>query len=137
MTASDENVSAVVKHQHGMNLRQTNPKFIVVVPELRIYNFFDKPVGPHPYAMFEVSLFTPAQFGAFVPWLVIWRGPLSALIHPNTTEEGYEADVELRNHTQRATWMGENVPLDVSLFIEWGRRQREEDKQKAAGQNGS
>lgn len=120
-----------------MKLIQTNPKLVVTVPELRIYNFFDEPVGPHPYAMFEVSLFTPAQFGAFVPWLVIWRGPLSALIHPNTTEEGYEADVELRNHTQRATWMGEKVPLDVSLFIEWGRRQREENKHKAAGQNGS
>lgn len=80
--------------------------------------------------MFEVNLFTPAQFGAFVSWLVIWRGPLSVLIHPNTTEEGYEADVELRNHTQRATWMGEKVPLDVSLFVEWGRKQREEGEKK-------
>jgi hypothetical protein len=45
-------------------------------PELRIYRVFDKPVGPHPVAMFEVNLFTPEQFGAFVPWLVINRGPL-------------------------------------------------------------
>lgn len=37
--------------------------------------------------MFEVNLFTPAQFGAFIPWLVINRGPLSALVHPNTDEE--------------------------------------------------
>lgn len=86
--------------------------------------------------MFEVNLFTPAQFGAFVPWLVIWRGPLSALIHPNTAEEGFEADIELRNHTQRATWMGEKVPLDVAAFIEWGRMLREK-KQKAAEQNGA
>ena len=40
-------------------------------PELRIYKFWDKPIGPHPVAMFEVNVFTPAQFGAFIPWLVM------------------------------------------------------------------
>jgi len=34
--------------------------------------------------VFEVNVFTPAQFGAFVAWLVINRGPLSVLVHPNT-----------------------------------------------------
>ena len=63
--------------------------------------------------MFEVNIFTPAQFGAFVPWLVINRGPLSALIHPNT-------DDEARDHTQRATWMGERLPLDLSRFRKMG-----------------
>ena len=47
--------------------------------------------------MFEVNVFTPVQFGAFIPWLVINRGPLSALIHPNT-------GAALRDHTQLATW---------------------------------
>lgn len=82
------------------------------VPELRIYRFWDRPIGPHPVAMFEVNLFTPAQFGAFIPWLVINRGPLSALVHPNTDDEGEDK----RNHTQRATWLGERLPLDLSLF---------------------
>ena len=36
--------------------------------------------------MFEVDILTPAQFGAFVAWLVINRGPLSALVHPNTDD---------------------------------------------------
>lgn len=86
-------------------------------PELRIYTFWDRPIGPHPVAMFEVNLFTPAQFGAFIPWLSVWRGPLSVLIHPNTTEEDIpEAEREVRNHTQRAIWMGEKVPLDVARF---------------------
>jgi aromatic ring-cleaving dioxygenase len=49
------------------------------------------------------------QFGAFVPWLVINRGPLSALVHPNTDEEE-------RDHTQRATWMGQPLPLNLKLF---------------------
>ena len=56
--------------------------------------------------MFEVNVFTPHQFGAFIAWLVINRGPLSALVHPNT-------DDAVRDHTQRATWMGQQYPLDV------------------------
>jgi aromatic ring-cleaving dioxygenase len=67
--------------------------------------------------MFEVNIFTPAQFGAFIPWLAIWRGPLSALIHPNTVEPDVDSSVvELRDHTQRAIWMGEKLPLDLTLF---------------------
>ncbi|EFY99859.1 dopa 4,5-dioxygenase [Metarhizium robertsii ARSEF 23] len=87
-------------------------------PELRVYKFWDVPVGPHPVAMFEVNVFTPAQFGAFVAWLAIWRGPLSALIHPNTTVHQGEAanEVELRDHTERAIWMGERLPLDWAPF---------------------
>ncbi|KAL1988710.1 hypothetical protein VTN96DRAFT_8410 [Rasamsonia emersonii] len=95
-------------------------------PELRIYRFFDHPVGPHPVAMFEVNLFTPAQFGAFIPWLVINRGPLSALVHPNTDAEGEE----VRNHTQRATWLGERLPLDLRLLREIDRRAVEQTKNK-------
>jgi aromatic ring-cleaving dioxygenase len=68
--------------------------------------------------MFEVNLFTPAQFGAFVPWLAIHRGPLSALVHPNTVvaDDASKWTEELRNHTDRAIWLGEKVPLDTGLF---------------------
>jgi aromatic ring-cleaving dioxygenase len=104
-------------------------------PELRIYKFWDKPVGPHPYAMFEVNVFTPAQFGAFVPWLVINRGPLSVLLHPNS-EDGDA----VRDHTQRATWLGEKVPLDVGLLREFeerrGKREAEEKGTKKADGTG-
>ncbi|KIN02027.1 hypothetical protein OIDMADRAFT_18785 [Oidiodendron maius Zn] len=86
-------------------------------PELRIYKLWDRPVGPHPIAMFEVNLFTPAQFGAFIPWLVINRGPLSALLHPNTVDSVTgKSTEELRDHTQRATWLGERVILDTSML---------------------
>ncbi|KAL4757437.1 uncharacterized protein BDW70DRAFT_143328 [Aspergillus foveolatus] len=97
-------------------------------PELRIYTFWDKPVGPHPVAMFEVNLFTPAQFGAFIPWLVIYRGPLSVLVHPNT-----EAHEDERNHTQRAMWLGDRIPLDLRVFKimkEKERIEREKDEKK-------
>lgn len=66
--------------------------------------------------MFEVNLFTPAQFGAFIPWLVINRGPLSVLVHPNTVNPETGEHEDERDHTQRATWMGSPVLLDLSLF---------------------
>ncbi|KAI6351279.1 hypothetical protein MCOR25_010032 [Pyricularia grisea] len=99
-------------------------------PELRIYRFWDRPIGPHPLAMFEVNLFTPAQFGAFVAWLAVWRGPLSALIHPNFVAGPGEnqIEVERRDHSQRAIWMGEKVPLDLDLFAKMA-------KWKASGGN--
>jgi len=46
-------------------------------PELRIYRFFEKPIGPHTLAMFEVNTFTPAETGALFGFLTVWRGPLS------------------------------------------------------------
>lgn len=68
--------------------------------------------------MFEVNVFTPAQFGAFVAWLAIWRGPLSVLVHPNTIPGGDGGETaeecELRDHAERAIWMGEKVPLDFT-----------------------
>ncbi|KAF1984372.1 hypothetical protein K402DRAFT_413882 [Aulographum hederae CBS 113979] len=78
-------------------------------PEPRIYQVWEYPIGPHPLGMFEVNLFTPEQFGAFVSWLVINRGPLSALVHPNTGDDE-------RDHTQRATWLGQPYPLNLKLF---------------------
>ena len=65
-----------------------------------------------------MNLLTPAQFGAFIPWLAIYRGPLSALVHPNTVGEAgvSHAEADLRNHTERAIWMGERLPLDLGPF---------------------
>ncbi|GAA5829650.1 hypothetical protein JCM11251_000234 [Rhodosporidiobolus azoricus] len=96
-------------------------------PELRVYRFWDKPVGPHPVPMFEVNTFTPAQFGAFFGFLVAYRGDLSVLIHPNT-------DNELADHTTKATWMGPPYPLNVEpLRVHTGRflfdQQRQQGKQ--------
>ena len=46
-------------------------------PELRIYRFFEKPIGPHTLAMFEVNTVTPTETGALFGFLTVWRGPLS------------------------------------------------------------
>ncbi|PMD48342.1 hypothetical protein L207DRAFT_505371 [Hyaloscypha variabilis F] len=100
-------------------------------PELRIYRFWEEPIGPHPVAMFEVNLFTPAQFGAFIPWLVIHRGPLSALVHPNTIDVATgEHQDEYRDHTQRATWLGNPIALDLGMFHEFRRKKLAEAEEK-------
>jgi DOPA 4,5-dioxygenase len=80
-----------------------------IVPELRIYPLHTIPQGPHAPGMFEVALFSPHQFGAFVSWLFVHRGPLSALVHPNT-------DDELRDHLHMTAWLGPEVPLDMGRF---------------------
>jgi aromatic ring-cleaving dioxygenase len=43
---------------------------VKIVPELRIYKVWDKPIGPHPLAMFEVNLFTP---GTLVIIMLVWK----------------------------------------------------------------
>ncbi|KAF9240667.1 DOPA-like domain-containing protein [Melanogaster broomeanus] len=73
-------------------------------PELPVYRFWDRPVGPHPTAMFEVHVFNPHQTGALFSWLVVNRGPCDVLIHPNTGDT-------YRDHTELATWMGKQWPL--------------------------
>ncbi|KAH7914830.1 DOPA-like domain-containing protein [Hygrophoropsis aurantiaca] len=78
-------------------------------PELRIYRLWDKPIGPHPTAMFEVNTFDPHQTGALFSWLAVNRGPCDVLIHPNTGNA-------LKDHTELATWMGRQWPLVTEML---------------------
>ncbi|KIY62943.1 hypothetical protein CYLTODRAFT_360742 [Cylindrobasidium torrendii FP15055 ss-10] len=78
-------------------------------PEMRIYRFWEVPVGPHPTAMFEVNVFDPHMTGTLFSWLAVNRGPCSVLIHPNTGDE-------LKDHTTLATWMGQPWPLKTDIF---------------------
>ncbi|PBK72401.1 hypothetical protein ARMSODRAFT_954093 [Armillaria solidipes] len=95
-------------------------------PEMRIYRFWDRPVGPHPVPMFEVNTFTPHMTGTLFSWLAVNRGPCSwvspfyacnrhssvgssVLIHPNTGDQ-------YRDHTELVTWMGRPWPLNTDLL---------------------
>ena len=66
----------------------------------------DKPVGPHPQAMYQVS-FQPCLFGTFVPWLMLNRSCLSILVHPNT-------ESSILDHTKYALWMGKSLNLRLN-----------------------
>ena len=50
---------------------------------VRVGNWHDRPVGPHPLPMFQVA-FDKELMSTFVPWLMLNRLGLRVLVHPNT-----------------------------------------------------
>ncbi|CAI7676355.1 unnamed protein product [Penicillium pancosmium] len=78
-------------------------------PELKIYCILETPWASHTAGMWEVNVHTPAQFGAFIPWLVINRGPLGCFMHPNTGDE-------IRDHVQRFTLFGNPPRNNMAKF---------------------
>ena len=77
-------------------------------PNALLGRWHDVPVGPHPIAMYQV-IFPVADFPRFVPWLMLNRGSLAALVHPNTDDE-YE------DHAHHALWLGEKLPLVLGVL---------------------
>jgi aromatic ring-cleaving dioxygenase len=73
----------------------------------------EQPVGPHPVPMYQAA-FAAAEFPRLVPWLMLNRGGLSVLVHPET-EDAYD------DHTIHALWLGTPLPLRVEGL----RRSRE------------
>lgn len=77
---------------------------------VRLGRWHDGPVGPHAQAMYQVA-FLPQVFPAFVPWLMLNRGGLAVLVHPNT---GRPHD----DHLVNAFWMGTPLPLKGAVLPE-------------------
>jgi aromatic ring-cleaving dioxygenase len=63
----------------------------------------DEPVGPHPVSMYQVA-FAVDEFAHLVPWLILNRGALDILVHPQT-DDSYE------DHASHAMWLGTKLPL--------------------------
>lgn len=64
--------------------------------------------GPHPAPELHVG-FPLARFGEVVPWLMLNRGGLSVLVHPETGDA--RAD-----HTAHALWLGTVLPIDLDAL---------------------
>ncbi len=88
--------------------RLTQAQPILFVGELR-----DEPVGPHPKAQFEAHFHEDA-----VPQVLamIVASGLTALVHPLT-------DDDLADHTTLGKWIGEPLPLDLSVLDPPGMNQ--------------
>jgi DOPA 4,5-dioxygenase len=70
--------------------------------------FHEKPVGPHPMFSYQVA-FRNDQFAPLLSWFTLNRGDLTLFIHPNTGHD-------LKDHRDRAIWMGRQVPLILDIF---------------------
>ncbi|HVB81453.1 MAG TPA: DOPA 4,5-dioxygenase family protein [Candidatus Binataceae bacterium] len=71
-------------------------------------NWHDKPIGPHPLPMYQVS-FAAREFARVLPFLMLNHDGLSILIHPNT-DDGY------RDHTEHALWLGAQRELRLDVL---------------------
>jgi len=75
---------------------------------VRLGRWHDKPVGPHPISMYQVA-FAVEEFPRLVPWLMLNRGELSVLVHPETGND-------YADHTAFAVWLGTPIPLKLDVL---------------------
>ncbi|HEY9624528.1 MAG TPA: DOPA 4,5-dioxygenase family protein [Crinalium sp.] len=76
--------------------------------DVRLGRWHDKPVGPHPIAMYQV-VFLPHLFGEIVPWLMLHRQGLNILLHPTTGDD-------VADHTDHALWLGKTLELNIDVL---------------------
>ena len=102
---------AAAERLHGELLRSIGGgRFtgVLFVGEMR-----DKPVGPHPKPQFEIHFLEDA-LGTVMPALE--ASGLTVLVHPLT-------DDDIADHTTLARWIGEPLPLDLSVLDPPGMNQ--------------
>lgn len=75
---------------------------------VRLGRWHDRPVGPHPQAMYQVA-FPVAEFARLVPWLMLNREGLSVLVHPLTGDD-YD------DHSLYPLWLGTPLPLRLEAL---------------------
>jgi DOPA 4,5-dioxygenase len=77
-------------------------------PSAALGRWHDAPVGPHPTAMYQVA-FAVGDFPRLVPWLMLNRGELTILVHPNTADE-------YADHAHHAVWLGDRLRLKLETL---------------------
>ena len=77
-------------------------------PTARLGSWHDKPVGPHPQAMYQV-LFAPDLLAPLLSWLALNRRGLAVLVHPETGDD-------LADHRDHAVWLGAVLPLNLEVL---------------------
>lgn len=77
-------------------------------PDALYGRWHDRPVGPHPSAMFQMA-FAPALFAQIAPFLMLNHGPLTIFLHPETGDD-------LADHAEHAAWIGRQRDLRLDQF---------------------
>jgi aromatic ring-cleaving dioxygenase len=79
------------------------------LPQLfRVFPFVPRPVGPHPFPMFEFH-FRGSDLQTVRTWLEKNRAGHSVLLHPLTGDE-------IEDHTVFAEFVGEPVTLNIGFL---------------------
>ena len=76
--------------------------------DIEMGRWHEKMVGPHPRWSYQIKFGTDL-FAEFVPWLMQNRRGLTVFLHPNTGRD-------LEDHRDWPIWMGEMLPLKLSIF---------------------
>lgn len=84
---------------------QNHPDF---KDQVQMSGLHQKPIGPHPTAMFEVD-FHASLFEKIIPFLMEHRRGMNILIHPLSGSG-------LADHTVHAMFLGEKVDLNLAIF---------------------
>lgn len=90
---------------------------------VRLGRWYDQPIGPHGRSMFQIAFRKPL-FDTIVPWLMLNRGDLSILVHPNT-------DNQRLDHLQHGLWLGPQVRVLGERLPE-GRLENDEQEPNTA-----
>ena len=77
-------------------------------PDAVLGRWHDRPVGPHPQAMYQVA-FAPERLATLLPWLMLNRFGLTILLHPETGDD-------YADHSRHAVWLGEILPLRLEAL---------------------
>jgi len=75
---------------------------------LKVGRIHQRPIGPHTRWSCQI-IFTQDDFDVFVPWLDQHRQGLTVFVHGLTGND-------LKDHTEYAYWLGDQVELDLSIF---------------------
>lgn len=78
--------------------------------KVRLGRWHDRSIGPHEGVMFQIA-FPREEFPRLLPWLMLNRGELVVMIHPNTRNQ--RAD-----HLAHALWLGAVLPIHGEVLSE-------------------
>ena len=81
---------------------------VLIVNNVQTFPFVEKPIGPHPYPMFE-SHITSQKLPLIESLLVVNRKSCSILIHEKTGDYIYD-------HTKGARFLGESLELNIEFL---------------------